>query len=207
MAKSTSCLQSSKLVRRLDREERRDERRAGVGRERPEHPRHLDALAVDDDDRNPQERGEAEENPRGGDRELRRRREREQRDIGRAFEAGHAVWRRVRRQSGSDVHEWVRTSACACASVRSAAAMHRLRIDARQAAEITGRADALLARAARQALDLHRCGRDARIPPRRRPRRQRRTVDPDDRRSRGRRDVQRSAVPADEEDAPLDQRA
>ena len=46
MAKSTSCLQSMKLVAGSTEKTRRDERRAGVGRERPEHPRHFDALAV-----------------------------------------------------------------------------------------------------------------------------------------------------------------
>ena len=112
---------------------------------------------------------------------------------------GHAIGSRVERQANRRVHECARIPAAACAKRAFGRGDDRLRVNLRQAAEVAGRADALLARPARQAVDVHRLGRQLRIAPRRRPRRERRPVDADDRRPRRRRDVQRTGVAADEQ--------
>ena len=75
-----------------------------------------------------------------------------------------------------------------------------------QTSKIARLADPLIARPARQARHLHRLGRNARVAPRRRPRGFCRSIYSHYRRRRGRGDVQRPGVAADEQPAALDQR-
>ena len=168
---------------RIDREHRRDERRAGVGGERPEHPRHFDPLVVDDHEGEPQHGRESEQDFRGRNRELRRGGKPQQRHIRRALESRHVVGGRIRgnswrRQSVDRIRSWSLTGA----SARSAAAMHGCGINSRQAPEIAGaQTRCSHGRQGRSSISTDSVG-IAGSPPRRRSRRQRRTVDADDRR-------------------------
>jgi hypothetical protein len=64
---------------RIDREERRDERRRAVRGQRPEHRRHFDALVVANEKPDPEQGRDREEDVGRGDRQLQRRREGEKR--------------------------------------------------------------------------------------------------------------------------------
>src|SRR5258705_9524015 len=84
---------------------------------------------------------------------------------------------------------------------------HLIRVNARQAPEIAWFAHALVARTAGQLARVHRFGRVGAAPPRRRARRKGRPVKADDWHPGRRRDVQRTAVAADVKRRPLEQRA
>ena len=139
--------------------------------------------------------GDGEQHVGRGDRELQRRGEGQQRVVRRALEPAPA-----RPTPGSPASR-----------ARRHRALRRrndvFRPQRSQTSEIAGRTDPLIARTARQPGDLHRFGREAPIAPRRRARGHCRSIDSDDRRRGGRRDVQRPGVAADEQPAAPDQRA
>ena len=83
--------------------ERREHRDRAVGGERPEHPRHLDALAVADDEGQPEDRGQRQQDAGRDDRDLERGGKGQQREprgplepAGRSC-SGIVIMRRVRR--------------------------------------------------------------------------------------------------------------
>ena len=143
----------------------------------------------------PQHGGHREEELGDEDREQRRAGEGQQQDDRptRSRPDGSAVAARVDHRCGPGQQALGRRD-------------HRLRQQGRQASEVAGRAHALIARPAGRSVDVHRRRRNARIPPGRRPRGQRRTVDPDHRRRGRRGDVQRAGVAADEQPAARDDR-
>ena len=108
---------------RIDRKEGRHERRSRVGDERPEHPRHLDALVIADEDAHPEQRGDRQQDVRRGDRELQRGRERQQREARGALE-------RRRRQRRHGIEPAVVPRA-------GGLGPHRAPVSARSAAAIT----------------------------------------------------------------------
>ena len=132
-----------------------------------------------------------EEDAGRGDRELRRRGERQQRDIGRALEPRGGCVRRASNSASSRRAGAMRALRCRQGRLPASMCVRQRKSPGAQTRCSHGRQG--------RPVDLHRFGRKARIAPGRRPRRQRRSVDPDDRRRRGRRDVQRAGVPADEE--------
>ena len=148
MANSSSCLVSCRLTRAIDREERRDQRRRGVGGQRPEHPRHFDALVVADDQREPEDGGQRQQD--AGARRSRPAATR-RRPAARAR-------RRARGRRGRSLAR-VQCRSCECTlSARSAAASTSCRPQRGQAAEIARRAHPLIAGTARQARHFDRLG-------------------------------------------------
>ena len=161
--RAASCLQSMRLVRGSTEKKDGDERRAGVGRQRPEHPRHLDPLAPGDEERR----------PTGAPVRVRRMPAATIDNCSDAANAsseyvGRALEPRARRRP---TRLAVRVTADHRRAVRQRRApppQGRLRPQRSQTSEIAGRADPLIARTARQPRDLHRFGREARIAPGRR---------------------------------------
>jgi len=106
-------------------------------------------------------------------------------------------------------------SSCAAISVASAWSGHRalggldhlLRLNPGQASEVPGQARSLVARPAGEIGDFHRFGGPERRAPRRRPRRQGRTIQADDWHAARRRDMHWSAVAADVNRRAVHQRA